>query len=93
MCDPAPLRIHLPASSHFSLPATRAAPVEGLRTYNETAAAAEKHPGWRAYVSPTAEVKPLLATAIAYTFPAEQASGCCLFRLPDGHTHTHTLLR
>ncbi|PSC68982.1 red chlorophyll catabolite reductase [Micractinium conductrix] len=50
------------------------APVEGLRTYNETAAAAEKHPGWRAYVSPTAEVKPLLATAIAYTFPAEQAA-------------------
>ncbi|PSC68965.1 red chlorophyll catabolite reductase [Micractinium conductrix] len=54
------------------------APVEGQRTYNtilnETAAAAAKHPGWRAYDSPTAEVKPLLATAIAYTFPAEQKS-------------------
>lgn len=33
---------------------------------------AEKRAGWRHYTSPVAEVKPLLASSISYTFPAQQ---------------------
>ena len=51
----------------------------GLRPYNElmneaydTAAA---RPGWRHYQSPVAKVKPLLASSIAYQFPADSVSG------------------
>jgi len=47
----------------------------GLRCYNDIqneAHEASERPGWRHYQPPTAEVKPLLAASIAYTFPAEE---------------------
>jgi hypothetical protein len=47
----------------------------GLRCYNDIqneAYEASERPGWRHYQPPVAEVKPLLAASIAYTFPAEE---------------------
>ena len=47
----------------------------GLRCYNDIqneAYEASERPGWRHYQPPAAEVKPLLAASIAYTFPAEE---------------------
>lgn len=46
-----------------------------LRCYNNIqneAYGASERPGWRHYQSPVAEIKPLQAASIAYTFPAEQ---------------------
>ncbi|KAL4444699.1 hypothetical protein ABPG77_002516 [Micractinium sp. CCAP 211/92] len=53
------------------------APAEGgPRSYNDVMngvmGTAEKRAGWRHYTSPVAEVKPLLASSISYTFPAQQ---------------------
>lgn len=39
---------------------------------NGMMATADEQSGWRHYTSPVAEVKPLLASSIAYTFPAQQ---------------------
>lgn len=50
-----------------------------LRCYNDIqneAYGASERPGWRHYQSPVAEIKPLQAASIAYTFPAEQVGGC-----------------
>lgn len=63
---------------HASLRA--AAPAEGgPRSYNDVMngvmGTAEKRAGWRHYTSPVAEVKPLLASSISYTFPAQQVGG------------------
>lgn len=48
----------------------------GPRSYNDVMnglmGEAEKRAGWRHYTSPVAEVKPLLASSISYTFPAQQ---------------------
>ncbi|KAI7841637.1 hypothetical protein COHA_004657 [Chlorella ohadii] len=54
----------------------------GLRCYNDIqneAYEASERPGWRHYQPPAAEVKPLLAASIAYTFPAEE-DNLLLFR-------------
>ncbi|KAL4427619.1 hypothetical protein ABPG75_001708 [Micractinium tetrahymenae] len=56
--------------------ATAPAGEGGPRGYNDIMnalmATAEKQAGWRHYTSPVAEVKPLLASSIAYSFPAQQ---------------------
>lgn len=56
--------------------APNGSPNAPLRCYNDLLNAAYeeagRRPGWRHYQSPAAEVKPLLATSIAYTFPPDQ---------------------
>lgn len=67
------------ATSHAwapSPPRPLAAPAgSSLRCYNDIqneAYEASERPGWRHYQPPVAEVKPLLAASIAYTFPADE---------------------
>ena len=72
---------------YASTPQPLAAPLQGVqqlhcrRSYNDLRNAAMALDGWRHYLPPRADTKPLLAASFSYTFEATDVRPRCPMRL------------